>query len=251
MRGITTSSVGKGRTVVESVESIIASPHMVKLDPIIELAIGPRPIDNFGAWWSPNRARFARLGIEFRGHDAMPIGDGAIMRPETRDGLERIADRLCAMGVRHYSMHPPDKKVLGDLDSLMYWYLDGRQIFGARNIKFALETMYHNPNRPHNLVTLEEVTWFATQAARYAAITPLVLDLAHVRINAFYAQWPNHLSKASILTAESPWMEVHVSSNNGRLDQHRSYHPQRDPDITAWLTKISQHIPRIDEGRRR
>lgn len=242
MMGATTSTNGKGADIIESIRGLVGQG----VDQI-ELAIGPRPVDDFMSWWSSSGLIYTRV-VQFRGHDAMPIGDGHTMRPEATDGLERIADRLHAMGVRHYSMHPPDKKVLPTLDSLFDWYLDKRQIFKDAGILFALETMYFNPNRPHNLVGLEDVYEFAHQTARLNIVSPLVLDLAHIRINVQWGKWPNPLN-VEMMMAESPWMEIHVSSNNGRLDQHRPYDPQRDEDIEAWLQRLSPHIPRISEGR--
>lgn len=242
MQGATTSTNGKGATIVGSIRRLATAPTTPK---VIELAIGPRPIDDFMAWW---RMEGSRYMMQFRGHDAMPIGDGCTLRPEAPDGLERIAERLQAMGVRHYSMHPPDKKTLPTLDSLREWYLDKRQIFRAAGINFALETMYFNPNRPHNLVAMEDVHDFARWSARFNVVSPLVLDLAHVRINVAAGKWPNPLA-VGMMTAESPWMEIHVSSNNGRLDQHRPYDPKRDNDIGAWLQRLPKHIPRISEGR--
>lgn len=236
--GATTSTNGRGRNVVQSIQKLL-------LGDIVEIAIGPRPIGDFMSWWQGSRPG----RIEFRAHHAVPIGDGVTLRPEGADGLKRIADRLHSMGLRHYSMHPPDKRLLPTSAALFEWYAETRMsIFQPAGLMFSIETMYWNPHRPHNLVDLDEVQDFLNPAMRYFT-HPLVLDLAHLRINVNAGRWPIKPEDTGLLSAESPWSEIHVSSNDGKRDLHRPFNSAIDTDIKTWLDRLPASIPRIAEGR--
>lgn len=240
VHGISTSALGKNRTIVEVFEHL----DSVGYDGPVEIAIGPEPVDN------PLEALQPYVGDKvttrgLTGHAMLPLGMGSVINPYT--DFNGIIKACWVFNFRRYSMHAPTKKHLPTWDSFLMWAMKYFTSAHERGVPFSLETLYPDP-AGHWLSSWEEVARFLEWTIRFEWQFPLVVDMAHLRICRNAGTWTDdHIHEV----LESPFIaQVHYSSNDGKRDIHSVFDPAKDQDIVRWFKSIDRSTLAIDEGRR-
>jgi sugar phosphate isomerase/epimerase len=214
-----------GATTRQALESIAAAGIYQ-----VELAIGVRPDPDI----TTTIHDFQQQGMIFRAHHAFvwesrhhpfnlaqPIaGRGAI----DRDYFQRMIEWLAACGIKAYSVHPGSYDVDRPADwQRMLQNLEWLQALCKQHgITLGVETMY--PGREGNFLgSLPEIM----ELRRVMPTLQWVLDLSHLNL------WPSDrlLDRLLVIEELAPHLlEIHISDNDGLLDQHRSI-----TDRTWWL----------------
>jgi len=244
-RGVSVSGVGGGRDIRDAVQKAAATSR------IVEIAVGGRALD--GDPYEDLMTIRDTCGVTFVGHHTLPLVEGAAVRPGFENQRE-VADLLERYEITTYSAHPLQLSETSE-DGLFEWFCRTADLHGERGISFSLETMYtprdardHVSGRWH-LADEASVTRFVTRAMARGYRTPLLLDLAHIHIEAEHGRW--RWESVQDLVSSDAVSCVHVSENDGRRDRHDSLSDTHR--IREELTRIEEAFSGlvVDEGRLR
>lgn len=248
MQFISTSAIAKGRTLGQVVRDAVQLPYDG-----VEIAIGPRPTHN-----PVNCVQFLKNhGKAIRAHHSVPLGTGRILRAQDFSSADYLAAYLNALGIKHYSMHPPLARDMITTEEVIKWYIKMHDIFDRYGVRFAVETMYpDHKGGTRTLTGSSRVLPFleAVKKQRPDA-RPLVLDVAHVYIG-FSSSRAWEKDTINELLDGAPWVvsEVHYSANNGMDDNHRAI-TDKDVVVNGWLKELRRKLPNdvafVDEARQR
>lgn len=242
-RGVSVSGVGGGGDIRDAVRRAALDSA------IIEIAVGGRA---FGC--DPYEDLMAirdACGVTFVGHHTLPLVEGAAVRPGIENQRE-VADLLERYEINTYSAHPLQLAETSE-DGLFEWFCRTADLLGERGISFSLETMYtprdarDRVSGRWHLADEESVTRFVTRAMDRGYNTPLLMDLAHIHIEAEHGHWRwesvHDLVRSGVVSC------VHVSENDGRRDRHDSLSDTHR--VREELSRIEAEFAGlvIDEGR--
>jgi sugar phosphate isomerase/epimerase len=190
----------------------------------VELAIGVRPDPNIMA----TIHEFQQQGMVFRAHHAFvweshhcPFN---LAQLNDHSYFQRMIEWLANCGIKAYSVHPGSygvdrsagwQQMLQNLEWL-------QNLCKQQGIILGVETMY--PGREGNFLgNLPEIM----ELRRLMPTLQWVLDLSHLNL------WPSDqlLDRLLVIEELAPHLlEIHLSDNDGLLDQHRAI-----TDRTWWL----------------
>jgi sugar phosphate isomerase/epimerase len=207
----------------------------------VELAIGVRPTPDIIA----TIHEFQQQGMVFRAHHAFLWEAGHhpfnLAQVIDRGYFQRMIEWLASCGIQAYSVHPGSY----DIDRSTAWQqmlqnLEWLQhLCKQQGINLGVETMY--PGRERNFLgSLPEIM----ELRQLMPTLQWVLDLSHLNL------WPNDqlLNRLLVIEELAPHLlEIHLSDNDGLLDQHRAI-----TDRTWWLPwqhLWPAHIPYVLETR--
>lgn len=214
----------------------------------VELSIGARPVGDPWTVLDRWRHRFA-----FQAHHTAPIGAGCHVRPDVTADPVRAVAAVVAAGCDRYSGHPPNRNTV-TWDGFLRWALTWWETCAAEGVNWSVETMYVPRLRDEQersggywLATPFEVWEFCRHATAAGWDRPLLVDASHMRIGVAGGGWTAH--DVAEVFACAPVQAVHVSTNDGRRDEHLPAPP--DSEVWRW---VLPHADRygwcVDEGKR-
>lgn len=130
---------------------------------------------------------------------------------ETRHYFEALADRSRRLGAQAYTLHAGYHHSCSSLEQLWQNHDAVQSIFG--DITVGIEGLYPLEQNP------QWVSSWAQHEALLASGRPYALDLSHLKIVAHREGWAWALARE--LLAAPQCIEVHVSENDGKRDQHQ------------------------------
>lgn len=164
-----------------------------------ELLVGKYPSTRF------------RLHANARVQRAHRLLDASTVSAATWDYYADLADRSRRLGARAYSLHAGFADNC-DLSTMLDNVRRLQDLFGPDCI-VAVEGLYPNAHRPQLMDT-----WDAYEAVMRAGV-PMAIDLSHLNIVA-RKQRSRDEGLARDLVASASTIEIHLSANDGRSDQH-------------------------------
>lgn len=191
------------------------------------------------------RARFPAVRFQLHANVALRPGpperiDASTVCTETLPWFRRAAAISRRLGAARYSLHAGRRQsaTLAQLaDNL-------QQLTQEMEMPVAVEGLYPAPGDPFLLSTWEEYRWLLERGPGFA------IDMSHLHI--LHCRAPADPGLVRALLASPRCLEVHISDNDGRADQHR---PLPDPPDARWWWPLLMEAARwsraevFDEAR--
>jgi len=137
--------------------------------------------------------------------------DASTLSDETRPYFDALADRSRRLGAKAYSLHA-GHQAHSSLTKMLDAARRLQEHFG--DIVVAVEGLY--PNRRHPQL----MDCWADYETVWRAGVPMAIDLSHLKIVADAERSCDHGLVRDLLSAATT-VEVHLSDNDGRSDQHQ------------------------------